>query len=205
MSPIMRARRIAATHVKNAIGSVTHIAAPAFRLWHPTSVYRREHECTGLSRSSFSSTPQPPSPPDASALDVLAIHNTLHVSMRCLDDGNSSLFAALFAEDGRCVIKKTGAEVVGRSALEQLCANLHARFRPALHIESNIVLTALPDGTVANSSYWYALLGGEVISTGRHYDVLVPAGNSKKPWLLKHRTIEHVWTKQDDFEDSIPE
>ena len=53
----------------------------------------------------------------------------------------------------------------------------------------------LAGGEICNTSYWKALHGGEVFSTGRHFDVFIK--NKDGNWLCKERVIQHVWTKDD--------
>lgn len=46
-------------------------------------------------------------------------------------------------------------------------------------------------GSVANNtSYWQAVRQGQIISYGRHSDLLVKRGSS---WLIKKRVITHAW------------
>ena len=57
-----------------------------------------------------------------------------------------------------------------------------------------------------NKSYWYALHGNEIISTGFHYDELILSSESNSSsshpiWLFKHRIIRHHWTKSNGFEE----
>ena len=68
------------------------------------------------------------------------------------------------------------------------------------HWEGNVSLTdSEVDGEVHNTSYWQALSGGEVVSTGIHKDVLVyvypSESSSEAGWKIKSREILHVWTK----------
>lgn len=58
-----------------------------------------------------------------------------------------------------------------------------------------------------NKSYWYAVNGGEIISTGFHEDqlILTTPSHSKNDhtpvWLFQHRIIRHHWTKSGGFEE----
>ena len=49
-----------------------------------------------------------------------------------------------------------------------------------------------------NRSYWSAIVGGEVISTGLHVDKLElsKSENDTDKWLFTHRMIYHHWTKE---------
>ncbi len=120
--------------------------------------------------------------------------NTINEYMIALDRGDTSRFAALFTREGRCVIHKTGYVAVGPADLAAFCASTSARFRGAMHLESNPTLRATADpGICTNESYWQALLDGELMSVGLHSDVLErqPTGE----WLFKERVIYHTWSK----------
>lgn len=43
-----------------------------------------------------------------------------------------------------------------------------------------------------NVSYWKAMDGGEIVSTGIHRDRLVLLDGV---WIIRHRVIDHTWTK----------
>ena len=52
-----------------------------------------------------------------------------------------------------------------------------------------------------NRSYWSAVLGGEVISTGFHLDkiVLDEEQDGSHVWRFSHRWIYHHWTKDGGY------
>lgn len=52
-----------------------------------------------------------------------------------------------------------------------------------------------------NRSYWSAVLGGEVISTGFHVDTLVldEKKDDSQTWKFSHRLIYHHWTKDSGY------
>lgn len=73
--------------------------------------------------------------------------------------------------------------------------------------ESNIVIEFdEKDPLLArNKSYWYALHGNEIISTGFHFDEFIFTTNSHHinhpTWLFQRRIIRHHWTKNGGFEE----
>lgn len=131
-----------------------------------------------------------------------AITNTLHQLLFAMDRNDPELFASLFTPNGSCEIKKSGLIVTGSDRLKNLCTTIHTKFRPALHMESNVVLDISEAGTARNKSYWYAVLGGEIMSTGFHYDDIVLFTNEDgiASWKIERRVIEHLWTKEGGFE-----
>ena len=134
------------------------------------------------------------------------ITNTLHRVLFAMDSNDHELFASSFTEDGVCEVKKSGLIVKGRSDLKNFCNTIHLKFKPALHIESNVIVNIRSENNAARAttkSYWYAILGGDIISTGFHHDELVPSSNDDghETWKLQHRIIEHHWTKSGGFEE----
>ena len=65
--------------------------------------------------------------------------------------------------------------------------------------ESNVHIKMLDDNTAENESYWTAVLGGEIVSTGSHEDVLVRCEFTKR-WRFHKRVVRHHWTKDGGFE-----
>jgi hypothetical protein len=60
----------------------------------------------------------------------------------------------------------------------------------------------LQSGIAKNKSYWYAQKGGQVISSGFHYDELVLSHQNSEPkWLFRQRIIKHHWTLTGGFEE----
>mmetsp|Transcript_6059 Transcript_6059/g.9152 ORF Transcript_6059/g.9152 Transcript_6059/m.9152 type:complete len:173 (+) Transcript_6059:50-568(+) len=131
------------------------------------------------------------------------IVNIMHEFMWCIDKNEPERFADLFTDTGTVLIAKTGTSVTGRDNLMELCSGLHQRFAPALHFESNIVLDISCDSSASNKSYWYAVLGGDIISTGFHYDQFATTTdiNGNLVWKFNHRIVEHHWTKSGGHEN----
>lgn len=134
-----------------------------------------------------------------SGLQIARVTNLLNRVMLAMDSGDGAAFAACFAAGGRCEIAISGAAAEGREALESLCAGIHGRFcaGPDLmcrHWESNICVSRGTPGSgfLTNRSYWKALNGGEIISTGMHDDTLVCVDGE---WKIATRVITHCWNK----------
>ncbi len=94
--------------------------------------------------------------------------------------------------------------MAGAEKLSGLCTMLHGKFAGGLHWEGNICLRPLPavesQARVGNVSYWSAYMHGELISMGRHEDVIVctgalEAGGSE--WKFQRRVIVHSWARGD--------
>ena len=143
--------------------------------------------------------------------DVAEITNTVNRIMMAMDAGDGDAFAASFTEDGVCEIAINGARAEGRDALRKLGIGIHAKFAHCRHWEGNVTVRRSAAGELTNISYWKALDGGEVVSTGTHYDTLVQERVSTGAkggllamlgvkgghfeWLIKSRRIVHTWTK----------
>jgi len=75
----------------------------------------------------------------------------------------------------------------------RLCTFLHEKFASCRHWEGNVCVELIGPGKATNVSYWKALDGGEVVSTGTHRDTLKE--ESPGHWRVEKRVIEHTWTK----------
>lgn len=124
-----------------------------------------------------------------------------------MDTNDSNNFANLFTNNGSIEIIKINKTFQTHNELKNLCSNLYTNFYPALHFESNIVIEFdEKDPLLArNKSYWYALHGNEIISTGFHFDEFIFTTNSHHinhpTWLFQRRIIRHHWTKNGGFEE----
>lgn len=134
-----------------------------------------------------------------SGSDIARIQNLLNRVMLAMDSGDGETFADCFTADGTCSIKISGAKACGCDELLSLCMDIHAKFcaGPTIrcrHWEGNVCI--LPAASTArelkNESYWKALNGGEVVSTGIHRDRIVSIGDE---WKILSREIIHTWTK----------
>ena len=124
-----------------------------------------------------------------------AATNTINSYMLAMDKGASEEFAKLWVEGGTCEIVKMGKIFTGHSELRDLCTTLSNRFVGSMHFEANHTLQSLPDGTVANESYWQAITDGQIISMGIHTDVLEVDPHNSQNWLFRSRKIYHTWSK----------
>ena len=124
--------------------------------------------------------------------EIALVQNVLNRVMLALDDGDGEAFAGCFTPDGTCDVRLNGAHKEGADELAALCEFLHSKFATCRHWEGNVCVTAGPDGTLKNVSYWKAMDGGTCVSTGVHRDTLVHSETAG--WQLKARVIEHVWT-----------
>lgn len=128
-----------------------------------------------------------------SGTDIALIQNTLNQVMLAMDTGDDYTFANCYTDDGTCHIAIADTTSEGRAELGALCTSLHQLFKTCRHWEGNVTIT--PSHTkhiVHNTSYWKALDGGEVVSTGIHKDTLV---FEEGRWLIQDRIIQHTWTK----------
>ena len=57
------------------------------------------------------------------------------------------------------------------------------------------------DREATNVSYWKAMDGGEIVSTGIHRDRLVPLDGV---WVIRHRLNDHTWTKAGGHREVAP-
>ena len=119
--------------------------------------------------------------------------NTLNSIMIAMDEGDAALFASCYTPDGTCTIKLANKTSTGTEALSALCMGLHNKFKGVRHWEGNVCIRQPEPGVLTNTSYWKALSGGEIISTGIHKDVLECDGETCK---IKSREIIHTWTKE---------
>ena len=129
---------------------------------------------------------------EASGARIAAITNTLNRAMVAIDDGCGATFASCFTAEGRCEVHLTGAVAEGPAALAALADGLHAKFPGCRHWEGNVVVTDASLATATNRSYWKALEGGDVVSTGIHEDALAVEGGD---WKIASRRILHTWTR----------
>jgi len=131
-------------------------------------------------------------------LNIAPITNVVHRLMHCMDQSYSKGFANCFTEDGVLEIKIAKSKATGRAEIEKSCEALHNKFCTAplhcRHWEGNIYVETINENTATNLSYWKAISGGEIVSTGIHRDTLVRSQKDGK-WLVKYRIIEHTWTK----------
>jgi hypothetical protein len=143
-------------------------------------------------------------------LDPIGVTNCLNVFMHCLDTGDVSKFEKLFTPDARVSIPKVGAELQGPTSIGTVCKNVHAAFGPlTMHLEFNPVITLHENQDdehilqrVRNRSYWQAVQGGEIVSSGVHEDVLVLRTNldeDEQTWRFESRIILHHFTASDGF------
>jgi hypothetical protein len=124
--------------------------------------------------------------------DIAKIQNLLNSVMVAMDKGDGAAFAACYCPDGSCDVIINGAHKSGTTELAALGVFLHDKFPTCKHWEGNVCVTANAGGNASNFSYWKALDGGEIVSTGIHEDQLVCCDDV---WLIQHRVIRHTWTK----------
>ena len=117
--------------------------------------------------------------------------NVLNTVMIAMDSGDAELFSSCFTDSGSCTIQIANKTHTGTEELRQLCMALSQKFRGVRHWEGNVCLQATDEG-LTNTSYWKALDGGEIVSTGIHRDVLECDGKNCK---IVSRQIIHTWTK----------
>jgi hypothetical protein len=120
------------------------------------------------------------------------ICNLLNTNLVCMDEGDSARFANCYAEGGSCEILLLEKCFTGRDELKALADSLHERFKGVKHWEGNVSLSKVGE-MFTNVSYWKALDGGEVVSTGIHRDLLILENDE---WKIKTRKIVHTYTKQ---------
>ena len=118
--------------------------------------------------------------------------NTINSFLIAMDSGDVELFSSCFTDTGTCTIKIANATSTGTSELQALCKGLHEKFIGVRHWEGNICLRQTKKDALTSTSYWKALDGGEIVSTGIHKDVLECDGESCK---IISREIIHTWTK----------
>jgi hypothetical protein len=123
--------------------------------------------------------------------DIAEITNVLNRCMLAVDQGDGRAFSSCFTHDGTCEVVVSGANKAGHAELAGLCMFLHEKFPTCRHWEGNVCVTGSVLGAT-NRSYWKALDGGEVVSTGIHEDQLVRPDDV---WLISKRVIRHTWTK----------
>ena len=119
--------------------------------------------------------------------------NCMHSVMIAMDEGDSELFASCFTSEGSCTIKVADKTSTGHDELKQLCASLHSKFQGIRHWEGNVCVRQAGPGVLSNTSYWKALNGGEIVSTGIHKDIIECDGETCK---IVAREIIHTWTKE---------
>eukprot|EP00040_Diaphanoeca_grandis_P019567 m.103328 g.103328 ORF g.103328 m.103328 type:complete len:191 (+) comp27493_c0_seq1:76-648(+) len=112
----------------------------------------------------------------------------LHSALIAIDECCPGDFAKCFTQTGICEILLTSTKVVGSVALENLCGGLSSTFKGVRHWEGNVCLRE-HDGHLINVSYWKALRGGDIISTGIHVDRFADHGGS----AIAHRIIAHTF------------
>ena len=134
-----------------------------------------------------------------SGSDIAEIQNLLNRVMLAMDTGDAEAFSSCFTPDGTCSVMISGTKSRGIDELADLCLGIHTKFcaGPNLrcrHWEGNVCILrdASSSEELTNMSYWKALNGGEVISTGIHRDKIVSFGGE---WRISSREIVHTWTK----------
>jgi len=132
-------------------------------------------------------------------LDHLSIQNCLHSYLLTLDEGNSNHFANLFHEDGYCEVVNTNIFKRGRKELAEFCTTTHNKFPTAVHFEANLVIEFESASLAKNRSYWQAIETGNIVSYGKHEDILEKQLNGILPyqgtWLIKSRKITVLWRR----------
>jgi hypothetical protein len=120
--------------------------------------------------------------------------NTINKVMIAMDSGDSELFSSCFTETGTCTIQiANNTTHTGTAELQKLCKTLSEKFSGVRHWEGNVCLQEGEEGGLTNTSYWKAMNGGEVVSTGIHKDILECDGETCK---IIERIIIHTWTKE---------
>ena len=122
-----------------------------------------------------------------------AITNTLNRAMLAIDDGNGAAFAGCFTAAGTCDVALTEASAAGAAELGALAEGIHAKFPTCRHWEGNVCVSGDGGRGAANRSYWMALDGGDVVSTGIHVDALELEADGE--WRIARRRILHTWTR----------
>ena len=139
--------------------------------------------------------------PHVDGATVAEVTSVLNSAMQAMDDGDGAAFASAFTQDGTLTVRVSGARACGPAQLAAFCRGLKQRFPGTMHVEANVVVTAIdgetglkepPSGArvVRNRSYWFALAAGGVSSCGEHRDVLVQA-SADQPWRIASRLITH--------------
>ena len=116
----------------------------------------------------------------------------------CLDKGDAPVRFPVRVDpvQGSCEVVKFKAVAKTPAELQDLCTAIHGNFKGCLHFEHNPVLKTCPTGrsdTLHSESYWSAVRGGQIISTGVHKDILEKQ-HSDGQWLFRERRVFHVWT-----------
>ena len=156
----------------------------------------------GCSAAKQEQTEKEPPRSRISGDDIASITNLLNRVMITMDRGDGDAFARCFLEKtGSVKIAINGANAVGRTSLAALCSGIYKKFCAGedgglhcRHWEGNVCISSDGDrsGHASNTSYWKALNGGTVVSTGLHIDELVLINGE---WMLSSRRILHTWTK----------
>ena len=117
--------------------------------------------------------------------------DTAHVRPQSADD-----FTNLFTEDAILRFPYRNIFKQGRKELKALCQFMSDSFKGCSHVETNIVITPIGENTVRSASYWNTWKEGQMISMGRHYDVLV-RDTCEGMWRFKERLITMSWTREE--------
>lgn len=132
----------------------------------------------------------------SSGLTTQEIPTLLHRVLLAIDEGNSVDFAQCFAKNGICDVLLIGSRTTGSKALEILGSKLSSRFKGMRHWEGNVCVqmqtTDKGDQHFINRSYWKALLGNTIVSTGIHVDRLVKDNTGN--FVIAHRVIGHTYS-----------
>jgi hypothetical protein len=119
--------------------------------------------------------------------------NTINSVMIAMDEGDEELFASCFTDSGTCTIKLANKTFTGKEELKTLCTSLHNKFKGKRHWEGNVCIRQGEPGVLTNTSYWKALDGGDIISTGIHRDIIECDGETCK---IVSREIIHTFTQE---------
>eukprot|EP00164_Ancoracysta_twista_P004066 GFYU01005457.1.p2 GENE.GFYU01005457.1~~GFYU01005457.1.p2 ORF type:complete len:145 (-),score=34.92 GFYU01005457.1:1123-1557(-) len=128
---------------------------------------------------------------------LFAAQNTVHLFFHQLDDNCPEEFADLFVEDGQGLELSTyGKTYKTKAELCEFVKFIKSKYPNAQHWEGNLVLGFMIENgvTFVNSvSYWKCIDGGEIVSQGKHEDLLriMPDGQAK----FISRKVTHDWTK----------
>jgi len=131
--------------------------------------------------------------------DIIKVTATINLYAIALDSHRYDLFDKVFAEDCRTDFGG-GAAFVGRDALKQAFAAIHAPFHSTQHIVSGHSVTADGDRAFCVSyvhGYFSRVIDGHICvfdSTGWYDDQLVRAGTG---WLIKDRVSRMVTANGD--------
>ena len=117
--------------------------------------------------------------------------NVLNTVMIAMDSSDAELFCPASRTAGPARFKSP----IRRTRARRSCANSAWRspkIRGVRHWEGNVCLQATDEG-LTNTSYWKALDGGEIVSTGIHRDVLECDGKLQNYLKANYSHLDHGW------------